>query len=173
MIDLCHTKRDRKSHHHILQIFFLMLIGWRRYEWKTIFRDLCCIKQLLRQFEFTEYHILTFLMVIIRFHTKTYWGSRELYAYKYIINTHTKRDRKSHHHILQIFFLMLIGWRRYEWKNRWRQNVAFENCRWSHLTFNPNILMLIPFICRYLSIIYREGLAWTLCIQIYNKHNIW
>ena len=41
----------------------------------------------LRQFEFTEYHILTFLMVIIRFHTKTYWGSRELYAYKYIINT--------------------------------------------------------------------------------------
>jgi hypothetical protein len=27
------------------------------------------------------------------------------------------------------------------------------------LTFNPNILMLIPFIYRYLAIIYREGLA--------------
>ena len=50
-----------------------------------IFRDLCCIKHLLWQFESTEYHILPFLMVIIRFHTKTYWGSRELYVYKYII----------------------------------------------------------------------------------------
>jgi hypothetical protein len=69
---------------------FLMLIGWGRYEWKKrwniflslfkspsiapqltlknppIFRDLCCIKHLLWQFESTEYHILAFLMVIIR-----------------------------------------------------------------------------------------------------------
>ena len=49
------------------------------------FRDLCCIKHLLWQFESTEYHILAFLMVIIRFHTKTYWGSCELYVCKYII----------------------------------------------------------------------------------------
>jgi hypothetical protein len=42
--------------------------------WKKnppIFRDLCCIKHLLWQFESTEYHILVFLMMIIRFHTKT------------------------------------------------------------------------------------------------------
>ena len=33
MIDLCHTKRDRKSLQQILQIF-IFNIGWGRYEWK-------------------------------------------------------------------------------------------------------------------------------------------
>jgi hypothetical protein len=74
-------------------------------------------------------------------------------------------------------FLMLIG---YEWKKRWRQNVPLVNCRWSHLTFNPNILMLIPFIYSWLSLS-RTRLTWifgwveflsksrtSLCINIYN-----
>jgi hypothetical protein len=84
---------------------FLMMIGWGRYEWIKRWRqnvplENCRWSRLrfnpnilmlipfiysLWQFESTEYHILAFLMVIIRFHTKTYWGSRELYAYKYII----------------------------------------------------------------------------------------
>jgi hypothetical protein len=59
---------------------------------------------------------------------------------------HTKRDRKSFQQILQIFIFngdrLRTLWMK---KKRWRQNVHLENCRWSHLTFNPNILMLIPF----------------------------
>ena len=54
---------------------------------------------------------------------------------------HTTKDRKSRQQILQIFIFMSIGWGSCEWKTRWRQNVPLENCRWSHLTFNPNIFM--------------------------------
>jgi hypothetical protein len=138
-------------------------------------------------------------MVIIRIHTKTYWGWRELYVYKYIIKKIYDKKKykycggffkincdamdgdlrrlkkileapwliyvilkgigKVSNRFYKFSFLVLIGWGRYEWKKRWRQNVPLENCRRSHLTFNPNILMLIPFIYRYLTIIYREELA--------------
>ena len=82
------------------------------------------------------------------------WRLKEIFIYvilKRIGKVSTRFDKFS--------FLMLISWGRYEWKTKWWQNVPLENCRWSHLTFNPNILVLIPFIYRYLSIIYREGLA--------------
>ena len=72
---------------------------------------------------------------------------------KWLVYVILKGIGKVSNRFYKFSFLMLIGWGRYEWKKRWRQHVSLENCRWSHLTFNPNILMLIPFIYRYLSII--------------------
>ena len=90
---------------------------------------------------------------------------KKLLEAKWLIYVILKGIGKVSNRFYKFSFLMVIGWGRYEWKKRWRQNVPLENCRWSHLTFNPNILMLVPFIYRYLSIIYREGLAinhpWT------------
>ena len=84
---------------------------------------------------------------------------------KWLIYVILKGIGKVSNRFYKFSFLMVISWGRYEWKKRWLQNIPLENCRWSHLTFNPNILMLIQFIYRYLSIIYREGLAinhpWT------------
>jgi hypothetical protein len=93
------------------------------------------------------------------------WRHKKILEAKWLIYVILKGIGKVSNRFDKFSFLMVIGWGRYEWKTRWRQNVPLENCRWSHLTFNPNILMLIPFIYRYLSIIYREGLAinhpWT------------
>jgi hypothetical protein len=90
---------------------------------------------------------------------------KKLLEAKWLIYVILKGIGKVSNRFCKFSFLMVIGWGHYKWKKRWRQNVPLENCRWSHLAFNPNILMLIPFIYRYLSIIYREGLAinhpWT------------
>jgi hypothetical protein len=67
-----------------------------------IFRDLCCNKHLLWQFESIEYHILAFLMMIISFHTKTYWGSREHYVYKYLYIIKENMIKKV---LLPVFYL--------------------------------------------------------------------
>ena len=93
------------------------------------------------------------------------WRHKKILEAKWLIYVILKGIGKVSNRFDKFSFLMVIGWGRYEWKTRWRQNVPLENCRWSHLTFNPNIHVLIPFIYRYLSIIYREGLAihhpWT------------
>ena len=93
------------------------------------------------------------------------WRLKKILEAKWLIYVILKGIGKVSNRFYKFSILMVIGWGRYEWKKRWWQNVPLENCRWSHLTFNPNILMLIPFIYRYLSIIYREGLAihhpWT------------
>jgi hypothetical protein len=70
---------------------------------------------------------------------------------KWLIYVILKGIGKVSNRFYKFSFLMVISWGRYEWKKRWRQNVPLENCRWSHLTSNPNIFMLIPFIYRYLS----------------------
>ena len=45
-------------------------------------------------------------MVIIRFHTKTYWGSRELYVYKYIIKKiYDKKSTSIVEVLLPVFYL--------------------------------------------------------------------
>jgi hypothetical protein len=87
------------------------------------------------------------------------WRLKKILEAPWLIYVILKGIGKVSNRFYKFSFLMLMGWGRYEWKKRWRQNVPLENCRWSHLTFNPNILRLIPFIYRYLSIIYREGLA--------------
>jgi hypothetical protein len=84
---------------------------------------------------------------------------KEILEALWLIYVILKRIGKVSTRLYKFSFLMFIGWGRYEWKTRWRQNVPLENCRWSHLTFNPNILMLIPFIYRYLSIVYPKELA--------------
>jgi hypothetical protein len=93
------------------------------------------------------------------------WRLKKILEAPWLIYVILKEIGKISNRFYKFSFLMLIGLGCYEWKKRWRQNVPLENCRWSHLTFNPNILMLIPFIYRYLSIIYREGLIinhpWT------------
>jgi hypothetical protein len=93
------------------------------------------------------------------------WRLKKILEAPWLIYVILKGIGKVSNRFYKFSFLILIGWGRYEWKKRWRQNVPLENCRWSHLTFNPKILMLIPFIYRYLSILYREGLAinhpWT------------
>jgi hypothetical protein len=93
------------------------------------------------------------------------WRLKKILEAPWLIYVILKGTGKVSNRIYKFSFLMLIGWGRYDWKKRWPQNVPLQNCRWSHLTFNPNILMLVPFIYRYLSIIYREGLAinhpWT------------
>jgi hypothetical protein len=87
MIDLCHTKRDRKSLQQILQIF-IFNVDRLRTLWMKKKMATKCPSRKLQMITFNiqpkhSYDILAFLMVIIRFHTKTYWGSRELYVYKY------------------------------------------------------------------------------------------
>ena len=93
-----------------------------------IFRDLCCIKHLLWQFESTEYHILAFLMVIIRFHTKTYWGSREFYVYKYIIKN--IYDKKKYKYCRSIVICILYF--------TWELISAYTVC-----DFDKNVLVLL------------------------------
>jgi hypothetical protein len=77
----------------------------------------------------------------------------------------TKRDRKSLQQILQIFIFNVDRLRTLWMKKRWWQNVPLENCRWSHLTLNPNILMLIPFIYKYPSIFLNKNVFIKICTQ--------